>query len=157
MANGIYDENWLRQVIEEAMQHVLNENKKKEEHRALSAEELKKYGILYFNLKENTAHEIAKALLYAFGKIRQGSETTSDFYCGITNDIVSRKYDHEQKDYAGREIEFVIALQCADMKTAADTDMIMHRQYGFYMGKIETYGNGAVEDSDYVYIYRIPK
>lgn len=48
-------------------------------------------------------------------------------------------------------------MQCANMKTAADTEYIMHKQYSFNMGKTETYANGAAPDSDYVYIYRISK
>jgi hypothetical protein len=70
---------------------------------------------------------------------------------------VTRKEGHESKDYGGNTIEFVIALQCADMKLAAATEYFMHKQYGFSIGKTETYANGAAPDSDYVYIYRIPK
>ncbi len=157
MANNIHDEKWLKQVIDEAILQVLNENKTKEAHRALSANELRKYGIEYFDFKKYSANEIARALLYAFGKIKLAEEKTSDFYCGITNDIVTRKGDHESSDYGGKTIDYVLALQCADMKTAADTELIMHNRYGFSMGKTETYANGAAPDSDYVYIYRIPR
>lgn len=157
MANDIHDENWLRQVIEEAVQQVLNENKKKEEHRALTAVELQQYGIRLFDFKEYTADAIARAFLYAFDSIKQGGEETSDFYCGITNDIVNRKQEHENRDYGGTSIKLVIALQCADLKTAADTEFIMHKRYGFSMGNTETYANGTAPDSNYVYIYRIPK
>lgn len=157
MANDIHDEKWLRQVIEEAVQQVLNENRQKEEHRALSADELRIYGIEFFDFREHAAHEIARALVYAFSKICQQGDEHSDFYCGITNDIVTRKADHEKEDYDGKKINLVIALQCRDMNTAAKTEYIMHKLYGFYMGETETYANGAAPDSDYVYIYRIPK
>ena len=157
MDNKNYDDEWLKQILNEAIQQVLNEKKTKEAHRALSAAELRQYGIEYFDFREYPAYEIARALLFAFEKIKQQGEETKDFYCGITNDIVTRKGDHENKDYKGKEIDYVIALQCANMKTAADTELIMHNRYGFSVGKTETYANGAAPDSDYVYIYRIPK
>ena len=157
MANDIYDEKWLKQVIDEAIQHVLNENKLKEEHRVLSTEDLGNLGIEYLNAKEFGADEIARALLFIYESIKRNGEEPADFYCGITNDIVKRKDEHEHNDYGGKKIDLVIALQCADMKTAADTEFIMHRRYGFYMGETETYASGAAQDSDYVYIYRIPK
>lgn len=157
MANDIHDEKWLKKIIDEAIQHVLNENKTKEEHRALSAEDLRNYGIEYLNAKEFGADGIARALLFIYESIKQNGAEPADFYCGITNDIVKRKEEHEQNDYDGNKIELIIALQCADMKTAADTEFIMHKRYGFYMGETETYANGAAPDSDYVYIYRIPK
>lgn len=157
MANKIFDDEWLRQIIDEAIKQVLNEHKAKEAHRALSADELRQFGIQYFDFRKYSAYEIARALLFAFEKIKRQGEESSDFYCGITNDIVTRKSDHESKDYGGKAIDCVIALQCADMKTAADTEYIMHKKYGFSMGKTETYANGAAPDSDYVYIYRIPK
>lgn len=157
MSNDVYDGKWLRQVIDEAIQQVLNENKVKEAHRALTADELRQYDIECFDFRKHQAYEIARALMYAFEKIKQQGDETSDFYCGITNDVVKRKEDHENKDYNGKKINIVLALKCADMKTAADTELIMHRRYGFSMGKTETYANGAAPDSDYVYIYRIPK
>lgn len=157
MANDIHDNKWLKHVIDEAIQQVLNENKVKEQHRALTADELRQYGIEYFDFKKYHAHEIARALLYAFGKIKKEGEETSDFYCGITNDIVKRKADHESKDYNGKTIDYVMALQCANMRTAAETELIMHKQYGFSIGETENYANGAAPDSDFVYIYRIPQ
>lgn len=47
MAKIFINEEWLHRIIKEAIQGVVNENKVKEEHRALSAEELRKYGIVY--------------------------------------------------------------------------------------------------------------
>ena len=157
MSNNVHDGNWLKQVIDEAIQRVLNENAIKEKHRSLTADELHQYGIESFDFREHQANEIARALFYAFGEIRLQGDETKDFYCGITNDIVKRKEDHENKDHNGKKIDFVLALQCANMKTAADTEFIMHKLYGFSMGKTETYANGAAPDSDFVYIYRIPK
>lgn len=157
MANNIIDAEKLRKIINEAIQSVINENKVKDEHRALSAEELRQYGIVYFDFKTFTSDEIARALCYAFENIKQEEDKTSDFYCGITNDIVKRKEDHERDDYGSKAIDIVITLQCKNMKTAADVEWIMHKRFGFSMGDTETYANGAAEDSDFVYIYRIPK
>lgn len=157
MAKIFINEEWLHRIIKEAIQRVINENKVKEEHRALSAEELLQYGIMYFDSKEYTADEIARALYHVYEKIKQDGDKTSDFYCGITNDIVKRKEDHERDDYNGKAIDFVLTLQCKDMKTAADVEMIMRFRFGFCIGETETYANGAADDSDFVYIYRIPK
>ncbi len=70
---------------------------------------------------------------------------------------MKRKEDHERVDYGGKAIDMVVTLQCKDMKTAADVELIMHTRYGFCIGDTETYANGAAKDSDFVYIYRIPK
>lgn len=157
MEDFFINEERLNRIIQEAMQRVLNENKVKEDHRALTADELLQYGIKYADFKKYTADEIARALYYVFDNIKQDGDNTSDFYCGITNDIVKRKEGHERDDYNGKAIDFVLTLQCKDMKTAADVELIMHTRYGFCIGDTETYANGAAEDSDFVYIYRIPK
>lgn len=157
MSKNVYDDEWLRQIIFEAVRKVLNENKVKEEHRALTPDELRQYGIACYDFRERKADEIARALMYAFEQIKEQGDETSDFYCGITDDIVTRKADHEKKDYNGNKINLVLVLQCSDVKTVADTEFIMHKRYGFSMGNTETYANGAASDSDYVYIYRIPK
>ena len=157
MDNNIFDEEKLHRFIKEAIQRVINENKVKEEHRALSAEELRKYGIVYADFKEFTADGIARALYHVYEKIKQDGDKASDFYCGITNDIVKRKEDHERDDYNAKAIDAVFTLQCKDMKTAADVELIMNKQFGFSIGETETYANGAAEDSDFVYLYRIPK
>lgn len=157
MANNVFGKEKSHRIIQEAIQRVLNENKIKEEHRALTADELLQYGIMYFDFKENTADEIVSALRYAFDNIKQDGDNASDFYCGITNDIVKRKEDHERDDYNGKAIDVVFTLQCKDVKTAADVELIMHTRYEFCIGETETYANGAADDSDFVYIYRIPK
>ena len=157
MDNNIFDEEKLHRFIKEAIQRVINENKVKEEHRALSAEELLQYGIKYADFKKYTADDIARALYHVYENIKQDGDKTSDFYCGITNDIVKRKEDHERDDHNGKAIDFVLTLQCKDMKAAADVEMIMRFRYGFCIGETETYANGAAEDSDFVYLYRIPK
>ena len=156
MKDFFINEERLHRFIKEAIQRVINENKVKEEHRALSAEELRKYGIVYEDFKEFTADGIARVLYYVFDNIKQDGDNISDFYCGITNDIVKRKEDHERDDYNSKTIDAVFAFQCKNKKTAADVEMIMYTRYGFCIGETETYANGAAEDSDIVYIYRIP-
>ena len=49
--------------------------------------------------------------------------------------IVKRKEDHERDDYNGKTIDAVFTLQCKDMKTAADVEMIMRFRYGFCIGE----------------------
>ena len=157
MANNVFGKEKSHRIIKEAIQRVINENKVKEEHRALSAEELRKYGIVYADFKEFTADGIARALYHVYENIKQDGDNTSDFYCGITNDIVKRKEDHERDDHNSKTIDAVFAFQCKNKKTAADVEMMMYTRYGFCIGETETYTNDAADDSDFVYIYRIPK
>ena len=60
-------------------------------------------------------------------------------------------------DYAGKKIALMVAVQCKNADVAERVEKKMHDEYGFYIGETQTMGNGAAEDSDYVYIYRIPK
>ena len=78
-------------------------------------------------------------------------------FAGNPAKIVKRKEDHERDDHNGKAIDFVLTLQCKDMKAAADVEMIMRFRFGFCIGETETYANGAADDSDFVYLYRIPK
>ena len=66
MAKFNINEEKLNEIIKEAIQRVINENKIKEEHRALFAEDLLQKGILYYDFKKYTADEIARALCYVF-------------------------------------------------------------------------------------------
>ena len=79
------------------------------------------------------------------------------FFADNPAKIVKRKEDHERDDYSGKVIDVVFTLQCKEMKTAADVEMIMRFRFGFCIGETETYANGAADDSDFVYIYRITK
>lgn len=88
MAKYIIDEEKLNRIINEAIQRVINESKEKERHRAMSAEDLQQLGIVYFDFKIFTSEEIARTLCYVFDNIKLKDDKTSDFYCGITNDIV---------------------------------------------------------------------
>lgn len=87
----------------------------------------------------------------------KNGEDASSFYCGITNDIVKRKADHESQDYGGKKITGVIAVKCDSMMTAALVEDFLSTEYRLSRGKTDTFANGAVKDSDFVYIYRIPK
>lgn len=153
----IFDEEWLRRTINEANQEKLNENKVKEEHRALTPEQLKEYGITFFDGKEYDEDTIARALWRIIKKINKEGETPNDFYCGITNDIVSRKSAHESEDYDGKEIKRLFAIKCDSFETAAKVEEIMDERHHVSRGKTKTFGNGGKSDSDYVYVYRIPK
>lgn len=53
----IYDESWLSKIIEET-EATLNEEKIKNEHRALSSEELKEFGIY---LSDGTKYDYKKS------------------------------------------------------------------------------------------------
>ena len=63
MDNSIFDEEKLHRFIKEAIQRVINENKVKEEHRALSAEELLQYGISFLEDELESRREVADFVL----------------------------------------------------------------------------------------------
>lgn len=157
MENENFDEEWLRKIINEAIQEQINENKIKEEHRALTPEQLKEYGIKLFDGTKYDEDTIARELWKIINKIRKDGENPDDFYCGITNDIVSRKSSHESQDYGGKEIKRVIAVKCDTSDTAAKVEEIMNERHHVSRGKTKTFGNGGKSDSDYVYVYWIPK
>lgn len=152
-----FDEEWLRKIINEAIQEQINENKIKEEHRALTPEQLKEYGINLFDGTKYSEDTIARALWKVISTIKKDSENPDDFYCGITNDIVSRKSSHESQDYGGKEIKRIYAVKCDTPDSAAKVEEIMNDRYQVSRGKTKTFGNGMKPDTDYVYVYRIPK
>lgn len=63
MANNVFGKEKSHRIIQEAMQRVLNENKIKEEHRALSAEELLQYGISFLEDESESRREVADFVL----------------------------------------------------------------------------------------------
>lgn len=157
MDKKIHDSNWLMNVINEAVTKYVAENKAKEAHRALSPDELAEYGIVAYDCTEYNSDIIAKAAWKVICNIKEQGEKASDFYCGITNDVVARKSAHESDDYRGKTIEYMIAFKCDSMKTAAEVEQFLNTIWSVSRGKTNTFANGAAPDSDYVYFYRIPK
>lgn len=133
-----------------------NLDESKEQHRAMSVEELAENGIKMLCDRIVDGEEAFHLLTNEFGKIKGDIESPSNFYCGITNDLVDRKYKHEHDDYQDNEIECVYAVKCISSDVASRVEGVM-RSVGFNIGEVKKGGNGKADDSDYVYIYRIPK
>ena len=130
----------------------------KRAHRAYSNEDFLSYGIQKTDKSyTNSLGVISDYLNLQYSNMKLNGDKSSDFYCGITNDVVARKAAHERDDYAGKKIALMVAVQCKNADVAERVEKKMHDEYGFYIGETQTMGNGAAEDSDYVYIYRIPK
>ncbi len=87
---------------------------------------------------------------------RTASDKKPDFYCGITKDPDTRKTQHESQDHGDKIIEKIVAIECKDVETAINVETNMGQQ-GFDIGDPRHEGNGAVDDSKYVYLYRKPK
>lgn len=155
--DNIHDVEWLRNVINEAISGYLNENKIKQEHRALTPDELLEYDIIALDCTKYDSQILAKSLARILYKLKEKGENESDFYCGITNDVVARKSSHESQDYDGKQIEWMVAFKCDSKKTAAEVEEFMNTIWGVSRGKTSTFANGTAPDSDYVYFYRIPR
>lgn len=150
------DNNNLESVLGEYAR--LMENEIKETHRAYSNEKLESHGIFKTDKRYTDSIDvISNYLNHQCSNLKLNGDKPSDFYCGITNDVVARKDAHERDDYAGKKIALMVAVQCKNASIAERVEVKMHDEYGFYIGETQTMGNGAAEDSDYVYIYRIPK
>lgn len=85
--------------------------------------------IQYFNQK----YEEKKYLL----------EKKSNFYCGITNDLETRKQQHNVDEY-------IACVKCDSFKTSKEIEALLHQEE-YDTGK--QLGNGN-EESIYVYMYR---
>lgn len=128
----------------------------KEQHRSMSVEELAEKGIKLLCDRIVDGDEAYKCLAGKYDDIKLPSEHSNDFYCGITNDLVDRKYKHEHEDYQDNEIECMYAVRCTSSDVASMVEDVMH-SVGFNIGGVKKGGNGKADDSDYVYMYRIPK
>ena len=155
--DNIHDVEWLKNVINEAISGYLNENKIKAEHRALTPDELLVYDIAALDCSKYDSDILAKSLARIMSKLKEPDEKNSDFYCGITNDVVARKSSHESQDYDGKKIEWMVSFKCDSVQTAAEVEEFMNTIWGVSRGKTTTFANGAAPDSDFVYFYRIPQ
>lgn len=133
----------------------LMESSIKRKHRAMSSDELYAINILIVDGHDCDADDIGEYLKEVYEEVKCEFETQEDFYCGITNDIVTRKSTHEREDYDGDEIGKVFVVKCKSKAIAADVEIKMSK-LGFSIGDTNKRANGAAPDSDMVYLYRIP-
>lgn len=86
---------------------------RKNKHRNLSKQELAREGIL---LLSNTVVSYDKGYRILASSVdderKEGNVKIKDFYVGITNDLVDRKYKHEHDDHGGKSIKTMYAVRC---------------------------------------------
>lgn len=155
--DNIRDIDWLKNIINKAVIQYVNENKTKQAHRNLSPVELMHYDIVALDCSEYNSEILAEAAFEIISRMKGRDEKYEDFYCGITNDVVTRKASHESQDYNGKKIEYMIAFKCDSKKTAAEVEEFLNTIWSVSRGKTSNFANGAAPDSDFVYFYRIPK
>lgn len=107
------------------------------------------------NGKNIDAKTIAELMCVWYANNRDTDDNRKKFYCGITNDPETRKDTHKREDHGGREIEKMLVYECDNVDIATETESIMGEK-GFDIGNPRYPGNGAADDSKYVYLYRKP-
>lgn len=103
--------------------------------------------LIDFSTKKVSAVELANHMKACF--INTGDVRTSDYYCGITNDIQANKTRHNVDDY-------VVVCKCPNASIAAEVETLLGDRDGFDIGK-RGEGNGGTDDSVYVYMYKKTK
>ena len=129
---------------------------RKNKHRKLTKQELAKEGIVL--LSETVVSQNKGYSLLAKNvddERKEGDVKIKDFYVGITNDLVDRKYKHEHDDHGGKSIKAMYAVRCESYEVAKALEDVFG-SLGFNKGKGPA-GNGAADDTDFVYIYRRPR
>lgn len=129
---------------------------RKNKHRKLTKQELAKEGIVLLSntvVSHNEGYRILASCVDEERKI--GNSKLKDFYVGITNDLVDRKYKHEHDDHGGKPIKAMYAVRCESCEVAKALEDVFG-SIGLNNGNAPS-GNGAADDTDFVYIYKIPK
>lgn len=78
-------------------------------------------------------------------------DLTTDYYCGITNDLDERMAAHRREDFL-IEDDKVFAWNCSTAKVAAEVEKCMGKHVD--IGDTNTLGNGGVETSTIVYLLK---
>ena len=129
---------------------------RKNKHRKLTKQELAKEGIVL--LSETVVSQNKGYSLLAKNvddERKEGDVKIKDFYVGITNDLVDRKYKHEHDDHGGKPIKAMYAVRCESCEVAKALEDVFG-SIGLNNGNAPS-GNGAADDTDFVYIYKIPR
>lgn len=83
---------------------------------------------------------------YLYEYCRNKNESKNDYYCGVTNDIENNLARHDIDSY-------LVGYECDTAEIAAQAEELLGKM-GFDIGQVGHGGNGAAEDSVYVYMYR---
>lgn len=140
---------------EEVIRKVINENKEKayEYINLLYHVEAAHYNYTYTDAEDWSAYKIRDSIRnYVNTVLYDIGDNKNAFYCGITNDIDIRMQQHRDNDFniVGNQVGVWL---CRYAECATEVERLMG-EFGYDIGKGEKAGNGANDDSRYVYILK---
>ena len=140
---------------EEVIRKVIEENKENpyEYINLLYHVEAVHYNYTYTDAEKWQADKIRDSIRnYVNTVLYKIGDNKNAFYCGITNDIDIRMQQHRDNDFNIVRNQ-VGAWLCRDVKCAKEVEKLMG-EFGYDIGKGGKAGNGANDDSCYVYILK---
>lgn len=140
---------------EEVIRKVIYENKDKayDYINLLYHVEAAHYNYTYIDAEHMTVDEISDSIRdYVNTVLYDIGDYKDSFYCGITNDIDIRMQQHRDNDFNIVRNQ-VVAWLCCDVECAIEVEKRMG-EFGYGIGRGNKAGNGANEDSRYVYILK---
>lgn len=140
---------------EEVIGKVIEENKEKayEYINLLYHVEAVHYNYTYTDAENWPADKIRDSIRnYVNTVLYKIGDYKNSFYCGITNDIDIRMQQHRYNDFniVGNQVG---AWLCRDAECAKEVERLMGK-FGYDIGRGNKAGNGANDDSRYVYILK---
>ena len=111
------------------------------------------YNYSYKNAKYMLVDDICESIRhYVNTVLYKIGDYKDSFYCGITNDIDIRMQQHRDNDFniVGNQVG---AWLCCDVESATEVERLMG-EFGYDIGRGNKAGNGANDDSCYVYILK---
>lgn len=139
----------------EVIRKVIDENKEKayEYINLLYHVEAMHYNYTYTDAGDWSADKICESIRnYVNTVLYDIGDNKNSFYCGITNDIDIRMQQHRDNGFNIVKNK-VGAWLCRDVECATEVEKCMG-EFGYDIGRGNKAGNGANEDSRYVYILK---
>lgn len=140
---------------EEVIKKVIYENKDKayDYINLLYHVEAAHYNYTYIDAEHMTVDEICDSIRdYVNTVLYKTGDYKVSFYCGITNDIDIRIQQHRDNDFNIVRNQ-VGAWLCCDVECATEVERRMG-EFGYDIGRGNKAGNGANDNSCYVYILK---
>lgn len=137
----------IRRVIEE------NQEKAYEYINLLYHVEAAHYNYTYTDAEDWSVYKIRDSIRnYVNTVLYDIGDNKNAFYCGITNDIDIRMQQHRDNDFniVGNKVG---AWLCCNAECATEVERLMG-EFGYDIGRGNKAGNGANDDSCYVYILK---
>lgn len=111
------------------------------------------YNYTYTDAEDWSAYKIRDSIRnYVNTVLYDIGDNKNAFYCGITNDIDIRMQQHRDNDFniVGNKVG---AWLCRNAECATEVERLMG-EFGYDIGRGNKAGNGANDDSCYVYILK---